>query len=104
MRLKLLAALAVAGTVAAAIAVTASPASAATATFTTVSSWGNGYQGQMTVTNDSSSQTTSWRVEFDLPSGTTVSQAWSAQQTASGNRYTFTNAKPEPVEVELRRR
>ncbi len=62
MRLKLLTALAVAGTVAAAIAVTASPASAATATFTTVNSWGNGYQGQVTVTNDSSSPITSWRV------------------------------------------
>ena len=91
MRLKTLAALAVAGTVAAAIAVTASPASAATAAFTTVSTWGNGYQGQMTVTNDSSSQITSWRVEFDLPSGTTVNQVWNAQQTRSGDHYTFTN-------------
>ncbi len=91
MRSKVLSVLAVAATALAAMALTASPASAATAAFSTVGSWNGGYQGQIVVTNDSSSQLTSWRVEFDLPSGTTVSQAWSAQQTRSGNRYTFTN-------------
>jgi endoglucanase len=90
--LKVLSAIAVAVTAIATMILAASPASAATAAFTVTNSWDNGYQGQMTITNDSSSQITSWRVEFDLPSGTTVNQAWSAQQTVSGNRYTFTNA------------
>ena len=91
MRSRLLSVLAVAGLTVATLALTATPASAATAAFTTVSSWSNGYQGQITVTNDSSSQLTSWRVELDLPAGTTVNQVWNAEQTRSGNRYTFTN-------------
>ncbi len=93
MRLKVLSILAVIVAAVTAVALQASPASAATATFTTVSTWGNGYQGQITVTNNSSSQITSWRVEFDLPAGTSVSQVWSAQQSVSGSRYSFTNVE-----------
>src|SRR5687768_5402963 len=91
MRLKVLAILTVAVTAVAVMALNASPASAATATFTTVRSWDNGYQGEISITNDSSSQITSWRVEFDLPAGTAVSQVWNAQQSTSGSRYSFTN-------------
>src|SRR5689334_12761575 len=72
--------------------VTASSASAATAAFSIVSSWGNGYQGNFTVTNNSSAPITSWRVEFDLPPGSTIGNSWNTQQTTSGNHYTFTNA------------
>src|SRR5437762_1630726 len=71
---------------------TAPSASAATAGFSIVSSWGSGYQGNFTVTNNSSASITSWRVEFDLPSGSTIQNSWNAQQTTSGNHYTFTNA------------
>lgn len=60
------------------------PAGAATANFTVVDDWGSGYQGQFTVSNDTSAATTSWRVEFDLPAGTTVSQSWNVQQAVSG--------------------
>ncbi|MDG4832338.1 cellulase family glycosylhydrolase [Solwaraspora sp. WMMD1047] len=77
---------------AAMVVITALPASAATAAFTIVNNWGGGYQGQFTVTNNTSAQITSWRVEFDLPVGSTITQSWSAQQATSGNRYTFTNA------------
>lgn len=90
--LRLVTTLAVAGLLAAGAAlVAATPASAATAVFSVTNSWGNGYQGQVTVTNDTSTQITGWRVEFDLPSSSSVSQSWNAQQTTSGSRYTFTN-------------
>ncbi|MDG4839733.1 cellulase family glycosylhydrolase [Micromonospora sp. WMMD967] len=90
--LRLVTTLAVAGLLAGGAAlVAATPASAATAVFSVTNSWGNGYQGQVTVTNDTSTQITGWRVEFDLPSSSSVSQSWNAQQTTSGSRYTFTN-------------
>ncbi|MGW1448170.1 cellulase family glycosylhydrolase [Micromonospora sp. NPDC002411] len=90
--LRLVTTLAVAGLLAGGAAlVAATPASAATAVFSVTNTWGNGYQGQVTVTNNTSAQITSWRVEFDLPSGSSVSQSWNAQQTTSGSRYTFTN-------------
>ncbi|MET7817465.1 cellulase family glycosylhydrolase [Micromonospora zamorensis] len=89
--LRLVTTLAVAGLLAGGVAITATPASAATAVFSVTNNWGNGYQGQITVTNGTSAQITSWRVEFDLPSSSTVSQSWNAQQSTSGSRYTFTN-------------
>src|SRR5512142_2080047 len=72
--------------------VSAGPASAATAAFSIVSSWGNGYQGNFTVTNNSSASITSWQVEFDLPSGATIANSWNTQQAGSGSHYIFTNA------------
>ncbi|MGW0217492.1 cellulase family glycosylhydrolase [Micromonospora chokoriensis] len=90
--LRLVTTLAVAGLLAGGAAlVAATPASAATAVFSVTNNWGNGYQGQVTVTNNTSTQITGWRVEFDLPSSSSVSQSWNAQQTTSGSRYTFTN-------------
>ncbi|MGW4681149.1 cellulase family glycosylhydrolase [Micromonospora taraxaci] len=90
--LRLVTTLAVAGLLAGGAAlVAATPASAATAVFSVTNNWGNGYQGQVTVTNNTSAQITSWRVEFDLPSSSSVSQSWNAQQTTSGSRYAFTN-------------
>ncbi|WP_328534155.1 cellulase family glycosylhydrolase [Micromonospora zamorensis] len=89
--LRLVTTLAVAGLLAGGVAMATTPASAATAVFSVTNNWGNGYQGQITVTNDTSAQITSWRVEFDLPSSSTVSQSWNAQQSTSGSRYTFTN-------------
>ncbi|MGC4861698.1 cellulose-binding domain-containing protein [Micromonospora sp. DT41] len=89
--LRLVTSLAVAGLIAGTVAIAATPASAATAVFSVTNSWGSGYQGQVTVTNNTSAQITSWRVEFDLPAPSSISQSWNAQQTTSGSRYTFTN-------------
>ncbi|GAA4435612.1 cellulose binding domain-containing protein [Phytohabitans houttuyneae] len=75
---------------AAAVAV-ASPASAATATFARTSSWGTGYEAKITVTNNTSSTITSWNVQFDLPSGSTMGTYWDALLTSSGQHHTFTN-------------
>lgn len=67
------------------------PAHAAAATFVKESQWSSGYVGRMTVLNDATSTITSWRVEFDLPAGTTITSHWSAALTRTGNRYSFTN-------------
>jgi hypothetical protein len=71
--------------------VVASPASAATATFTKVAAWNTGYVGNMTVRNNTATPITSWRVEFDLPPGTTIPNHWSAQGSWVGNHYVFTS-------------
>lgn len=71
--------------------VVAQPALAATAAFTRTASWDTGYQAQFTVTNNTSSTTTAWTVQFDLPTGTTMGTFWDALVTTSGQRVTATN-------------
>jgi chitinase len=84
------ASLAAAGTaallVAGAIAVAATSANAAgsvTASFST-NSWGTGQTATYTITNGTSAPVSSWTVEFDLPSGTTLGAYWDALMTQSG--------------------
>jgi hypothetical protein len=69
----------------------AGPAHASTAAFVKVNEWSTGYVGQFTVTNDTATPMT-WRVEFDLPAGTTVVNAWSAQLTRTGDHYVVVGA------------
>ncbi len=71
--------------------VLAPAASAATAAFVRTVTWDNGYEGKFTVTNNSSSTITSWNVQFDLPSGSSVSTFWDAVVTRSGQHYTANN-------------
>jgi chitodextrinase len=63
-----------------------------TAAFTQKSVWDSGYGGDITISNGCATATTSWTVEFDLPSGTTVSSSWNSVRTQSGQHYRFTNA------------
>lgn len=83
-------ALAVAGLAVLASALLVTPASAApsTASFTKVQDWGTGFEGKVVVTNGGSSPL-AWNVQFDLPAGFSVSSAWDAQMTRSGQHYTF---------------
>jgi hypothetical protein len=74
-----------------AITVLPAPAHAATAVFAKESQWSTGYIGKMTVRNDTTAAITSWRVEFDLPAGTTLGSYWSARMTRDGSRFVFTN-------------
>jgi hypothetical protein len=71
---------------------TAPAASAAgvTATFTKVSDWGSGFEGKVTITNGTTSSLSTWSVALDFPSGYTVTSAWDANHTASGQTHTFT--------------
>ena len=77
----------VAVTVAAVPMTTAFGAGTVTTTFTKAQDWGTGHETRVTVTNGSSATVTTWRIEFDLPSGTTISSCWDADVTSSGNHY-----------------
>jgi chitinase len=68
------------------------PAHAATtATFTRTSTWETGYTAQYQIGNSGPGTVTGWRLEFDLPAGTTVGTFWDALMTRTGNHYVFTN-------------
>jgi chitinase len=76
-----------------AVAVAAIPVASAfgagsvTTQFAATSDWGSGHEVKVTVTNGSDASVATWRVEFDLPSGTTVSSSWDADVTRTGNHY-----------------
>ncbi|KOG34406.1 glycoside hydrolase family 18 chitinase [Streptomyces resistomycificus] len=72
----------------------ASPAQAATsatATYTKASDWGTGFEGRWTVKNTGTTSLSSWTVEWDFPSGTSVTSAWDADVTSSGTHWTAKN-------------
>lgn len=77
-------------------AATASTASAATeplsATFAKTSDWGSGFVGDYVIGNEGPAPVEGWQLEFDLPSSETITSAWSANLSRSGNRYTLTDA------------
>ncbi|MFD5080716.1 glycosyl hydrolase family 18 protein [Streptomyces sp. NPDC058371] len=66
-------------------------ASTATATYTKTQDWGTGFGGQWTVKNTGTSSISSWTIEWDFPSGTSVSSAWDADVTNSGTHWTAKN-------------
>ena len=70
---------------------TPTAASAATAAFTRTASWGTGYEAKFTVTNNSSSTISSWNVQFDLPSGSSLGTFWDARLSTSGQHVTAVN-------------
>jgi hypothetical protein len=65
-------------------------ASGATAVFSTDSTWSTGYQAKYTITAGSTALT-SWKVEFDLPGGSSLGSYWDALDSPSGNHHVFTN-------------
>ncbi|MFD5760167.1 glycosyl hydrolase family 18 protein [Streptomyces sp. NPDC127044] len=72
----------------------ASPASAATsatATYTKTQDWGTGFEGKWTVTNTGTTSISSWTIDWDFPSGTSVTSAWDADVTSSGTHWTAKN-------------
>ncbi|CAL9449788.1 Chitinase 63 [Streptomyces sp. enrichment culture] len=72
----------------------ASPAQAATeatATYVKSQDWGNGFEGKWTVKNTGTTAISSWTVEWDFPSGTSVTSGWDADITSSGNHWTAKN-------------
>jgi chitinase len=81
--------LAAAGT--AAGVTSASAAGQLTAAFSKDSDWGTGYQGRYTITNGTAAAITSWRVELDLPSGSTLASYWDVLVSPSGSHYVATN-------------
>ncbi|MGW1164847.1 glycosyl hydrolase family 18 protein [Streptomyces sp. NPDC002550] len=69
----------------------AQAATNATASFTKTSDWGTGFGGQWTIKNTGSTSISSWTVEWDFPSGTSVTSAWDADVTSSGTHWTAKN-------------
>ncbi|WP_394613293.1 cellulose binding domain-containing protein [Lentzea sp. JNUCC 0626] len=79
----------------AAALLSAAPAQAAAvlkATITQTSVWNSGYGADVTITNTGDTASTGWTLEFDLPSGTTISSSWSSVRTSTGQHHKFTNA------------
>jgi chitodextrinase len=74
------------------LAATAHAAPNLTAAFTQPSVWDSGYGADYTLANSGDTATSAWVVEFDLPSGSTVSSSWSSVRTQTGQHYKFTNA------------
>ncbi|NKZ02843.1 carbohydrate-binding protein [Actinomadura latina] len=68
---------------------TAHAAAGASAAFTKPSDWGSGWEGRFTLTNGTSTAINGWRVEFDLPAGTSVGSYWDALLTKDGRHNTF---------------
>ncbi|AWK10798.1 chitinase [Streptomyces spongiicola] len=73
------------------LATPAQAATAATATYTKVQDWGTGFEGKWTVKNTGTTSISSWTVEWDFPSGTSVASAWDADVTSSGTHWTARN-------------
>ncbi|MBB5935765.1 glycosyl hydrolase family 18 protein [Streptomyces zagrosensis] len=72
----------------------ASPAQAAesaTATYTKASDWGSGFEGRWTVKNTGDTTLSSWTVEWDFPTGTTVGSGWDATISGTSGHYTAKN-------------
>src|SRR6478736_4529564 len=73
------------------LAAPAQAATSATATYVKKSDWGTGFEGQWTVKNTGTTSLSSWTIEWDFPSGTSVTSAWDATVTSSGTHWTAKN-------------
>ncbi|MDR3084663.1 MAG: cellulose binding domain-containing protein, partial [Streptomyces sp.] len=73
------------------LAGTAHAAASATATFAKTQDWGSGFEGKWTVTNSGTTTINSWTIQWDFPSGTSVTSAWDADVTNSGTHWTAKN-------------
>lgn len=62
------------------------------AEFSRSSVWSTGYGGQVVLTNTGDAESTGWVVEFDLPPGSSVGNAWNSVLTRDGQHYRFANA------------
>ncbi|GHJ16138.1 cellulose binding domain-containing protein [Micromonospora sp. AKA38] len=62
-----------------------------TATYRTVSQWAGGFQGEVSVRNDTAAATTAWTATVSLGSGRQVTQSWNATVTQSGATATARN-------------
>ncbi|MGW3662741.1 glycosyl hydrolase family 18 protein [Streptomyces sp. NPDC005141] len=69
----------------------AQAATTATATYAKTQDWGTGFEGKWTVKNTGSTAISSWTIEWDFPSGTSVTSAWDADVTNSGTHWTAKN-------------
>jgi hypothetical protein len=57
--------------------------------YTVVNDWGSGFQANITISADE--PINGWQLEWDFPSGTTVSSAWNVDWNQSGTTFTGTD-------------
>jgi cellulase/cellobiase CelA1 len=67
-------------------------AAAATATLSVEHSWQTGFIAHFTITNSSAVPLNDWTLEFDLPTGESVSHTWNSTLAQSGTHYVLTPA------------
>ncbi|MBV8789252.1 MAG: cellulose-binding domain-containing protein [Mycobacterium sp.] len=67
-------------------------AAAATATLSVSHSWQNGFIAHFAVTNSSTVPLSDWKIEFDLPSGESISHTWNSTVSQSGTHYVLSPA------------
>ncbi|MFJ1974750.1 cellulose binding domain-containing protein [Streptomyces sp. NPDC087903] len=58
------------------------------AAYTRTSDWSTGYTAQYVVTNNSGQAESTWKLEFDLPSGSKLSSLWNGESSVSGQHVT----------------
>ncbi|WBB56889.1 cellulose binding domain-containing protein [Verrucosispora sp. WMMD573] len=61
------------------------------ATYRTVGQWSGGFQGEVTVANDSTTQMRGWSVGLVFADGQRITQAWNAEVTQNGSTATARN-------------
>ncbi|MCS7477461.1 lytic polysaccharide monooxygenase [Umezawaea endophytica] len=64
------------------------PGGACAVTYTTPSVWSGGFTANVVVKNTGTSAVSPWSLVWDVPSGQTVSSAWSAEVVVSGGKAT----------------
>jgi hypothetical protein len=57
----------------------------------TVSSWGTGYSGQYTITNEGTTTVSGWTLAFTLPAGTSLSSLWNGSYQHAGGQVLVTS-------------
>ncbi|MFC8762349.1 glycosyl hydrolase family 18 protein [Streptomyces sp. NPDC057193] len=73
------------------LATPAEAATSATATYTKTQDWGTGFGANWTIKNTGTTTISAWTVEWDYPTGTSVTSAWDASVTSSGTHWTAKN-------------
>ncbi|MCZ7436770.1 endo-1,4-beta-xylanase [Micromonospora sp. WMMC241] len=63
-----------------------------TATYRTVSSWGGGFQGEVTVANNGSTALSGWTVRLTLAGGQTIANVWNGINTGTSGTVSVRNA------------
>lgn len=60
------------------------------AAYTRTADWSTGYTAQYVITNDGDGAKSDWTLEFDLPSGATLSSLWNGEKSVNGQHVTVT--------------
>jgi hypothetical protein len=66
--------------------------SSCSGTYSLVSSWSNGFQGQVVVTNTGSTTLNSWQLGWAFPGDQAIEELWNGDSSQSGADVTVTNA------------